>query len=108
VRSEDDVLQDRVYGRTIKLDDEGPPDKSISVLKTVKFKPFPVTNVLKQLVKDIKAGNRTAIVDRISDADLSNERIPSTSSNRKSFVNTNERCWRPNKSVNFQHCEMFS
>jgi hypothetical protein len=76
--SEDDVLQDRVNGRVIKLDDEGPPDKSILVLKTVKFKRFPVTNVLKQLVKDIKAGNRTAIVDRISDADLSNERIPMT------------------------------
>jgi hypothetical protein len=74
--SEDDVLQDRVKGRTIKLDDEGPPYKSILVLKTVKFKRFPVTNVLRQLVKDIKAGNRTAIVERISDADLSNERIP--------------------------------
>ena len=74
--TEDDVLQDRTSKHIIKLDDEGPPDKSILVLKTVKIDPMPVTYLLKQLVQDIRKGNKTAMVTNLSDAELSYVRIP--------------------------------
>ena len=71
-----DVLQDRKSKHVIKLDDEGPPDKTILILRTLKVPRLPVTNILKQLVKDIKAGNRTAMVTKLSDADNCVESVP--------------------------------
>jgi hypothetical protein len=74
--TDDDVLQDRTSKKIIKLDDEGPPDKSILVLKTIKIDPMPVTTLLKKLVQDIRTGNKTAMVTNLSDAELSCERVP--------------------------------
>jgi hypothetical protein len=66
------------------LDDEGPPDKTILILRTLKFEKLPVTNILKQLVKDIKAGNRIAMVTGISDADNGLENVPVVDKNQTS------------------------
>ena len=73
---DEDVMQDRFNGHTIKLDDEGPEGKSILVLSTEKLGKIPVTSALKKLITDIKAGNRTAIVRGLTDADLSGGSIP--------------------------------
>ena len=80
--SDDDVLQDRVTKHTVKLHDEGPPDKSILVLRTVKVPRIPVTNCLKQLVKSIKTGSRTAMVLSLCDSEMSSERVPVVDSDR--------------------------
>jgi hypothetical protein len=45
--SDDDVLQDRVSGRTIKLTEEGRHDKSILVMSTQKIPKFQVTNCFR-------------------------------------------------------------
>ena len=82
----DDVIQDRVSGHTIKLNEEGPPDKSILVMHTLPVGKLPVTNVLKQLVRDIKAKNRSALVVGISDADLSKGSVPVESKEMPSIL----------------------
>jgi hypothetical protein len=74
--TENDVLQDRTSKNIIKLNDEGPPDKSILVLKAIKIDPMPVTTLLKKLVRDTRTGNKTAMVTNLSDAELSCERVP--------------------------------
>ncbi len=70
------MIQDRISGHTIKLDDEGPENKSILVLNTIKVGKIPLTVALKQLVKDIKAGSKTAIIRGPTDADLSGGATP--------------------------------
>ena len=65
--TDDDVLQDRVSGRTIKLTEEGQANKSILVLSTQKVPKVPITNVFRQIVADIAKGNRTSLVTSLSD-----------------------------------------
>ncbi len=67
--TDDDVLQDRVSGRIIKLTEEGQANKSILVLSTQKVPKFPITSVFRQIVADISKGNRTSLVTSISDAE---------------------------------------
>jgi hypothetical protein len=81
-KSNDDVLQDRLNGHTVKLSDEGSPDKSILVLNTMKVPKLPLTNCLKQLVRSIQTGDRTAMITHLSDADLSSEPLPSFEAER--------------------------
>jgi len=69
--TEDDVIQDRRTKKTIRLNEEGQPNRSILVLHTTKVNKLPITNSLKKLVKDIQTGNKTAMVIGLSDADLS-------------------------------------
>ncbi len=74
--TDEDVLQDRVTKQTIKLHDEGPCDKSILVLHTEKIVNLQVTNSLRGLVKDIQAGNKSAMITDISDSNLSCATVP--------------------------------
>jgi hypothetical protein len=68
--TEDDVLQDRVSGKTITLTEEGRPDKSILVLSTQKVPKFPVTNCLRQVVANIAKGNRTGLLTSLNTDDV--------------------------------------
>jgi hypothetical protein len=69
--TDDDILQDRVSGSTIKLTEEGQANKSILVLSTQKVPKFPITNVFRKIVADIAKGNRTSIVVNMLDDESS-------------------------------------
>ncbi len=105
--TEEDVLQDRRTKRTIKLNDEGQPDKTILVLQTKKISKLPMTNSLKRLVKDIQTGNKTAIVTKLSDADLSRAYVPVVSSEQAATL---ESCFQEkiDKGHGIQCCEVLT
>ena len=50
--TEIDVLQDRLTKKTIELSEEGPPDKKILVLNTVKLPAFDNKAKIKKIVDD--------------------------------------------------------
>ena len=66
-QSDDDVLQDKQSGKTIKLSEEGGKDRNglprtILVLGTQPVPKFPITSVIKQMVKEVKNGKRSAML----------------------------------------------
>ena len=68
--TEIDVLQDRVTKKTIHLAEEGPKDKKILVVNTVKCPVFPCKAEIKQIVDDIRKRNRSAMVNDMVDSSL--------------------------------------
>jgi hypothetical protein len=69
-----DVLQDRTSKKTIALAEEGPTDKKILVLNTMKCPVFANIKRVKAIVQDIKKRNRSAMVhDFESDVDNDDE-----------------------------------
>jgi hypothetical protein len=70
--TEIDVLQDRLTKKTIHLAEEGPKDKKILVVNTVKCPIFPCKAEIKQIVDDIRKRNRSAMVNDMVDSSLEN------------------------------------
>jgi hypothetical protein len=65
--TETDVLQCKSTGRTVSLSEEGGKDRnglprSILVLETQPVPKFEITNIIKQVVRSVKTGKRTAML----------------------------------------------
>jgi hypothetical protein len=73
--TEIDVLQDRLTKRTIELSEEGPTDKKILVLNTVKIPDFGNRAEIKKIVDDIRKRNRSAMVVEMEDVNAEGEAI---------------------------------
>ncbi len=73
--SDIDVLQDRLTKRTIELSEEGPTDKKILVLNTVKIPEFGRRAEIKKIVDDIRKRNRSAMVVEMEDISAEGEAI---------------------------------
>jgi hypothetical protein len=73
--TEIDVLQDRLTKRTIELSEEGPTDKKILVLNTVKLPEFGNRAEIKKIVDDIRKRNRSAMVVEMEDISAEGEAI---------------------------------
>jgi hypothetical protein len=80
-----DVLQDRTSKKTITLAEEGPTDKKILVLNTMKCPVFENMKRFKTIVDDIKKRNRSAMVhdfDESGDIDIGiDEEVSEANSN---------------------------
>ena len=63
--SEDDVLQDRTSKAIIKLSEEGPKDKKILVLDTIKCPVFNHVSKIRKLIDEIRKRNRSAMLYNI-------------------------------------------
>ena len=57
-----DVWQDRRSHHTVELAEEGPPMKKILVLKTQPVPNIPVNKQMKELVNEIRKGNRSGMI----------------------------------------------
>ena len=80
--TEVDVLQDRLTKRTVELSEEGPEDKKILVLNTVKCPVFENKAEIKKIVDDIRKRNSSAMVEDIEDSNY-DENIQSDKSIEK-------------------------
>jgi hypothetical protein len=67
--SDIDVLQDRLTRKTIALSEEGPKDKKILVIDTVKIPMFCNKAGIKKVVDDIRKRNRSAMVEDLECAE---------------------------------------
>ena len=60
--TEKDVWQDRKSHHTVELAEEGPPMKKILVLKTQPVPRIPVTKQVKDMVSEVRKGNRSGMI----------------------------------------------
>ena len=70
--SDIDVLQDRLTKKTIALSEEGPKDKKILVIDTVKIPMFCNKAGIKKVVDDIRKRNRSAMVEDLESSAMEN------------------------------------
>ncbi len=73
--TEIDVLQDRLTKRTIELSEEGPTDKKILVLNTMKLPEFGNNAEIRKIVDDIRKRNRSTMVVEMKDINAEGEAI---------------------------------
>jgi hypothetical protein len=60
--TEVDVLQDRVSKRTINLSEDGPKGNKILVVETIACQPFHNLSQMREIVKEIRKRNRSAML----------------------------------------------
>ena len=60
------ILMDRRNGHVIELAEEGPPNKKVLVMETQSAPSIPPTIRIKELVKEVESGKRTAMATKLN------------------------------------------